>query len=65
MASLNPDKGILSHGEELEREAMNAALNEALALGGRKAKEPCAWKSYETCRNCGLYRECYPLEVTA
>jgi len=60
MASLNiPDKGI-SHGEELERNAMNAAVKGFLKA---KPADSCPWQSYDTCRNCGLYGKCFPLEA--
>lgn len=52
-----PDKGVLSHGEELEWNAMNTAPAKNLP------SVPCPWQSYDTCRECGLYSNCYPLEV--
>jgi hypothetical protein len=54
------DKGVLSHGEELERNDMNTAPG--YYMQGNPAL-PCPWKSYENCRNCGLYGTCYTLEA--
>ena len=53
------DKGI-SHGEELERAAMNTAVHGYLAA---KPKDACPWQGYDNCRNCGLYGKCFTLEA--
>lgn len=64
MTSLNTpasDKGVLSHGEELE--AINLALKLSLAQPAIDSRLPCPWEGYDSCRNCGLYGKCFPLEA--
>lgn len=55
------DKGVLSHGEELE--AINLALKLSLAQPALDSRLPCPWESVDSCRNCGLYGKCFPLEA--
>lgn len=60
MTNLTPaaDKGILSHGEELEWNAMNTAPAKRTL-----PQVTCPWQGYDACRDCGLYGKCFPLEA--